>query len=358
MKLSVLDLVPVLQGTDNAGALGQALRLARTAEALGCHRYWAAEHHDLPGLACTAPEVLLAHIGAQTQTIRLGTGALLLPHYKAMKVAETFNMLAALYPGRIDLGLGRAPGGSAHAAIALSGNFLEGVRQLPDTLRSLLQLLQGTFRVENEPVTARPMPGIPPEVWLLGTNRKSAELAAEHGTGYVFGQFMSDQDAAETLAAYRQAYRPSERAPRPQAIVAVGVVCAETEAEARRLAAEGQRAFRPGAGETARGGSGSAGAGAGAEAGGGLADAGAVSAGAEDAKAQQAAPLPAGLAPGGEPDPAEERRLLAGTPQQVKARLEAMAAEYSVDEFLVVTPVPHYEQRLRSYELLAQAILA
>ncbi|WFA21661.1 LLM class flavin-dependent oxidoreductase [Paenibacillus mucilaginosus] len=339
MKLSVLDLVPVLQGADNAGALGQALRLARTAETLGYHRYWAAEHHDLPGLACTAPEVLLAHIGAQTQSIRLGTGALLLPHYKAMKVAETFHMLAALYPGRIDLGLGRAPGGSAHAAIALSGNFLEGVRQLPDTLRSLLQLLEGTFRVENEPVTARPMPGIPPEVWLLGTNRKSAELAAEHGTGYVFGQFMSDQDAGQTLDAYRQAYRPSGRAPRPRSIVAVGVVCAETEVEARRLAAEGRKAFRPEAGEAGR---------AQTEAGGRLAGEGAEASGAE---------RPAGLEAPGEPEAAEGRRLLAGTPQQVKARLEAMAAEYGVDEFLVVTPVSHYGQRLRSYELLAQAVL-
>ncbi|MCZ8519935.1 MULTISPECIES: MsnO8 family LLM class oxidoreductase [Paenibacillus] len=313
MKLSVLDLVPLAPGAGSAEALGQALRLAQTAEQLGYHRYWAAEHHDLPNLACTAPEVLLAHIGAQTSSIRLGTGALLLPHYKAMKVAETFHLLASLYPGRIDLGLGRAPGGSAHAAIALSGNFLEGVRQLPDTLRSLLQLLEGRFRVENEPVTARPVPDLPPEVWLLGTNSKSAALAAEHGTGYVFGQFMSDQDAAPALAAYRQAYRPSKLAPAPRAIVAVGVVCAETEAQALRLAAEGRTALQPqGPGEG----------------------------GAEEAEA----------------DPAAGRKLIAGTPAQVKARLQALAEQSGADELIIVTHVADYEQRLRSYALLAQAV--
>ncbi len=158
LKLSVLDLVPVLDEADAAYALSQAVELAQTAERLGYTRYWVAEHHDMPHLACTSPEVLLAHVGARTQRIRIGSGALLLPHYKPLKVAESFHLLASLYPGRVDLGIGRAPGGSAHVSIALSGNFLENVRQLPDKLKELLELLEGSFQLDGQKVTARPTP--------------------------------------------------------------------------------------------------------------------------------------------------------------------------------------------------------
>lgn len=307
MKLSVLDLVPVLAGADSVQALEQAARLARTAEKLGYHRYWVAEHHDMQGLACTSPEVLLAHIGARTQRIRLGSGAVLLPHYKPIKVAETFHMLSALYPGRIDLGIGRAPGGSAHVSMALSGNFLENVRVLPETIQALSQLLADSYRLEGQPVKARPIPPHPPEVWMLGTNHKSASYAAEFGTGYVFGQFMSDKDGAEVLAAYRQEFRPSHLAGEPRAIVAVGIVCADTEEEARILALKAKAWFRP-----------------------------------ED--------------PSEEASPDSERKLLVGTPEQVKAKLEEFRSMYGVDEFIVVTMVPDYQKRLRSYELLASTV--
>lgn len=308
MKLSVLDLVPVLSGAGPVHALEQAALLARTAEDLGYNRYWAAEHHDMKGLACSAPEVLLAHIGARTQRIRLGSGALLLPHYKPIKVAETFHMLAALYPGRMDLGIGRAPGGSAHVSIALSGNFLENVRVLPETMQALSQLLADNYHLEGQPVKARPTPPLPPEVWMLGTNRKSASYAAEFGTGYVFGQFMSDQDGMEVLSAYRQEFRPSHLSKEPRIIVAVGVICAETEEEAKSLAIKTNSWFSP---------------------------EGSVE----------------------EKSPYSERKLLAGTPEQVKAKLEELRSLYGADEFLVVTMIPDYRKRLYSYELLAQAVL-
>ncbi|MFE5321342.1 LLM class flavin-dependent oxidoreductase [Paenibacillus sp. NPDC056579] len=308
MKLSVLDLVPVIGGYDAAFALEQAVRLAQTAESLGYTRYWVAEHHDMPGLACTSPEVLLAHIGARTERIRIGSGALLLPHYSPLKVAESFHLLANLYPGRVDLGIGRAPGGSAHVTMALSGNFLEKVRQLPETLRELIELLQGSYELDGQPVTARPVPPAPPELWMLGTNRKSASYAAEHGTGYVFGQFMSDADGGEVIAAYRDAFTPSALCPAPRIIAAIGVVCAETDDEARSLAAA-HPAWT----------------------------AGDANAGSGDVPA------------------AQQSKWLVGAPHNVRTQLKQMADNYGIDEFIVVTAIQDYAKRLRSYELLVQA---
>lgn len=312
MKLSVLDLAPVYGGTGHGDALKQALRLAQTAEALGYHRYWVAEHHDLAGLACTAPEVLLAHIGALTSRIRLGSGALLLPHYKPLKVAEAFRLLAALYPGRIDLGIGRAPGGPAHASMALSGNFLDNVRRLPESLKDLLELLSDRYELEGQPVRARPIPAVAPQVWLLGTNHRSAAYAAQFGTGYVFGSFMSETDGKEVLAAYRAQFQPSEASAEARVIAAVGVVCAPTLEEARELAAAGATLFLervPGGGQSS------------------------------------AEPQSSG------------RKYVVGTPEQVAAELKELEREYGADEFLLVTPIPDYDLRIRSYELAAQALL-
>lgn len=307
MKLSVLDLVPVLGDADSATALKQAAELAGTAEQLGYHRYWAAEHHDLPHLACPAPEVLLAYIGARTHRIRLGSGALLLPHYSPMKVAETFRLLAALCPGRIDLGIGRAPGGSAHVSIALSGNFLENVRKMPETLETLAELLTDRYRLDGQSVTARPIPPSPPEIWMLGTNHRSAAYASKLGAGYVFGHFMSDRDGEEVLSTYRKEFQPSSLTPEPRAMAAVSIICAETEEKAYRLAAEGRARFEP-------------------------------------------KELPKDGA-------AREHQALIGTPEQVKAGLLQYRDRYRVEEFLVVTLTGDYESRLHSYKLLAEACL-
>ncbi|MDB4865806.1 MAG: luciferase [Cohnella sp.] len=307
MKLSVLDLVPVFDETDVSLALGQAVELAQTAERLGYNRYWVAEHHDMPGLACTSPEVLLAHIGARTERIRIGSGAVLLPHYKPLKVVESFHMLASLYPGRIDLGLGRAPGGSGPVSLALSGNFLDNVWKMPELLKGVTELLQGNYTYEGERITARPTPPVPPEPWLLGTNTKSAAYAAEWGTGFVFGQFMSDVAGEEVLGAYREAFVPSALFNEPSTIVAVGVVCAETGEEARFLHSAGSALFRkPDSAE--------------------------------------------------EPSAMADRKWLIGTAAHIKARLEQLARLYGVDEFIVVTMIPDYRKRLRSFELLAHAV--
>ncbi|RUS46677.1 LLM class flavin-dependent oxidoreductase [Cohnella sp. AR92] len=309
IKLSVLDLVPVLENKDDSYALGQAAELAVAAERWGYERYWVAEHHDMKHLACPTPDVLLAHVGARTKRIRLGSGALLLPHYSPLKVAETYRMLASLYPGRIDLGLGRAPGGNAHVSMALSGNFIENVSKVPEKLRDLSALLQDTYRYDGEKVGARPQPPEQPEAWMLGTNKKSAEFAAVYGIGYVFGQFMSETNGAAVLRSYREAFIPSPLHQEAKAIVTIGVVCAETEEEAVRLAADSSILFR------------------------------------------QA--VPGGEATGGS---GGNSKLLFGTPKQLAHQLEELAIVYGVDEFMIVTSIPDYAKRLRSYELLAREI--
>lgn len=297
LNLGVLDMVPLLPGNRPEQAVQRAGELARQAEAWGYTRYWTSEHHDMEGLASSSPEVLLSHIGAVTKTIKLGAGAILLPHYSPVKVAEWFHLLAALYPGRVELGLGRAPGGGPHASMALSGNFLQHVTELPQTMEALLALLEGTYEYEQVPVFARPMPEQPPAVWMLGTNRKSAEYAAQYSTGYVFGQFMSEQQTEEMLSIYRFNFQPSNRMDKPRTMVAVGVVCALTNELAQQWAGQ-------------------------------------ISLG----------------------DPAMRASWLVGTPSDIAERLRGLQIKYDNDEFLLVTPIPDYDQRLHSYRLIAEAV--
>lgn len=341
LALSVLDLVPAFGRESDAASLQRAIELAAAAERLGYRRYWAAEHHDLPSLACAAPETLLAAVGAPTERIRLGTGALLLPHYKPLKVAETFHLLAALYPGRVDLGIGRAPGGNAHAAMALSGNVLDNIRRFPDLLRDLSALLRGEFTCEGEPVRAQPTPPSPPEPWLLGTNAKSAAYAAEFGMGYVFGQFMSDVPGVDVIRAYRESFVPSAFFPKPRAMIAVGVVCADSAEQARELSASAARLTRPPAQQT-----GSRGVPPGAD----------VPADAERFADAAAAPSAHEAAEADAPNGAG-RGPIAGTPSEVRRRLDELAAAHGVDELLVTTTVADPGARLRSYELLAREML-
>ncbi|MCP3744287.1 MsnO8 family LLM class oxidoreductase [Paenibacillus sp. A3M_27_13] len=297
LNLGVLDMVPLLPSNRPEQAVQRAGELARQAEAWGYTRYWTSEHHDMEGLASSSPEVLLSHIGAVTKTIKLGAGAILLPHYSPVKVAEWFHLLAALYPGRVELGLGRAPGGGPHASMALSGNFLQHVTELPQTMEALLALLEGTYEYEQVPVFARPMPEQPPAVWMLGTNRKSAEYAAQYSTGYVFGQFMSEQQTEEMLSIYRSSFQPSNRMDKPRTMVAVGAVCALTNELAQQWAGQ-------------------------------------ISLG----------------------DPAMRASWLVGTPSDIAERLRGLQIKYDNDEFLLVTPIPDYEQRLHSYRLIAEAV--
>ena len=210
MKLSILDQAPISSHQSAKEALEASVKLAKAGEDLGYTRFWIAEHHDLRGLACPAPEVMLSYIGSQTNYIRIGSGAVLLPHYKPYKIAEMYNMLAVLFPGRIDVGIGRAPGGSAEATNALSENFLQQVWKFPDLIEDLLHFLDDDYQTENAHVTlsASPVPEVAPIPWLLGTSKKSALLAAQKGMSYAFGQFMSDSDGVEIIKQYVEHFKP------------------------------------------------------------------------------------------------------------------------------------------------------
>lgn len=238
MRLSILDQSPISSNQTAHDALNESMKLAQAGEALGYTRYWIAEHHDLPGLACSAPEVMLSYIGAHTHQIRIGAGAILLPHYRPYKVAEVFNMLATLFPNRIDIGIGRAPGGSAEATNALSENFLQKVWALPALVKELLRFLDDDFPIDHEysKVSASPIPEKSAVPWLLGTSKKSARLAAENGMPYTFGHFMSDNDGAAIIQEYIDAFKPRKEAQIPQVIVTVSAICAEKTEEAEELA--------------------------------------------------------------------------------------------------------------------------
>ena len=237
MKLSILDQSPISSNQTAKEALKDSLKLAQIGEALGYTRYWVTEHHDLPGLASSVPEVILSYIGANTNTIRIGSGAVLLPHYKPFKVAEVYNTLAILFPNRIDVGIGRAPGGSAEATNALSDNFLQNVYKMPSLVKDLLHFLDNDFPTDHEysKISASPIPEVSPVPWLLGTSKKSALLAAENGMAYTFGQFMSDNDGPSIIQEYLDAFTARKPEQTAQVMITVSVICSETTEKANEL---------------------------------------------------------------------------------------------------------------------------
>ncbi|MCG7384985.1 MsnO8 family LLM class oxidoreductase [Paenibacillus sp. ACRRY] len=326
-SLGVLDLVPRLNGATAEEALQQSVSLAQHAEDWGYTRYWTSEHHDMEELASASPEVLLSHIGARTATIQLGSGAVLLPHYSPLKVAESFRLLAALYPGRIELGLGRAPGGGPHATMALSGNYLQHVSKLPESLAALTELLEDRYSYEEHPVTARPIPELPISLWMLGTNVKSAEFAARFGMGYVFGQFMSDADGTEAVKRYREDFIPGKTMEEPQVMVAISAMCAETVEEAQDWSRE-MAARRRQSGQ--------------------------------DAPARHSAGKESGPGTNGQTsieegkDEGEAHKHFAGTAPQIWEQFGQVSKRLGTIQFLVVTAGPDYERRLASYRLLAE----
>ncbi|MDB4944692.1 MAG: Luciferase-like monooxygenase [Labilithrix sp.] len=242
LALSVLDLSPVPSGTTPAGALHNTLDLARHADALGLTRYWLAEHHNAGGLASSAPEILVAAVAAATRTLRVGAGGIMLPNHSPLKVAETFRALSALHPGRIDLGVGRAAGTDKKTALALRrAPELMGDARFPELLAETLRLLgeDPDPRVPFGPVKAVPTGVAAPELYVLGASDESGAFAGAAGLGYAYAHHFAPAGAATALAAYREAFRPSAFAPEPRAIVAVAMVCGETDARADELAWSG-----------------------------------------------------------------------------------------------------------------------
>jgi len=246
VPLSVLDLAPVPDGGSAAEALRATIELARQAERLGYHRFWVAEHHNMPGIASSSPPVLIGHIADATTTMRVGSGGVMLPNHVSLVVAEQFGMLEALHPGRIDLGIGRAPGTDQVTAAALrrSPEALSA-DDFPDQLMDLLGFFTGSWP-QNHPfaqITAVPGRGNRPAMWLLGSSGYSAQVAGLLGLPFAFAHHFSAGNTLPALALYRQHFRPSEVLDRPYAMVAAAVVCAETDERARFLAGSGALSF-------------------------------------------------------------------------------------------------------------------
>ncbi len=240
IPFSVLDLAPVCEGSDVAQSFRNTLDLARHAEGLGYARYWLAEHHNMPGIASAATAVLIGHVAGGTSAIRVGAGGVMLPNHAPLQVAEQFGTLASLYPGRIDLGVGRAPGTDQATARALR-RYYDSADAFPDDVVELLRYFEPAEA--GQPVRAVPGAGIDVPVWILGSSLFGARLAAALGLPYAFASHFAPDAMAQALELYRRQFRPSARLHKPQAMLALNVVAADSDGEARRLFTTLQQSF-------------------------------------------------------------------------------------------------------------------
>jgi luciferase family oxidoreductase group 1 len=241
VPLSVLDLAPVIEGSTPREALDHSLDLARLAETSGFTRYWFAEHHNFPGIASAATAVVIAHVAAGTATIRVGAGGIMLPNHAPLVIAEQFGTLAALHPGRIDLGLGRAPGTDQRTAQALRRTLVGGEDRFPQDVLELQHYFQPAEA--GQPVRAVPGEGEDVEMWMLGSSLFGAQLAAALGLPYAFASHFAPAALEPALAVYRERFKPSEQCPEPHAMAAMNVIAADTDAEAELLATSLKQAF-------------------------------------------------------------------------------------------------------------------
>ena len=329
LRLSVLDLAPVASGASVGDALHRSIALAQRAEKLGFHRYWVAEHHNMPGIASSSPAVLIAHLAMATSTMRLGSGGVMLPNHAPLAIAEQFGMLEALHPGRIDLGLGRAPGTDQRTARALRGaGRLAESDDFLARFGELLAFFRGSFPADHPfaGITAVPGAGNKPSIWLLGSSDFGAQVAGQLGLPYSFAHHFGMGGTAMALDQYRRAFRPSETLAEPYCMIGVPVVCADTEAHARYLAGASALSFL---------------------------------------KMRQGQPstMPTAEEAARYPYTAAERafidqRLAAaviGPPELVRTELDRLVAEHGVDELMVTTSMHAHDDRVRSFELVADA---
>ncbi|HUA81432.1 MAG TPA: LLM class flavin-dependent oxidoreductase [Dyella sp.] len=240
IPFSVLDLAPVIEGSTPTQAFANTLDLARWTEQLGYQRYWLAEHHNMPGIASAATAVLTGHVAGGTSRIRVGAGGIMLPNHAPLQVAEQFGTLASLYPGRIDLGLGRAPGTDQATARALR-RYYEGAETFPNDVQELLAYFEPAS--PDQPVRAVPGAGVEVPVWLLGSSLFSAQLAAALGLPFAFASHFAPDAMDEALMLYRRDFKPSPRLDKPYAMLGVNVVAGESDHEARRLFTTQQQSF-------------------------------------------------------------------------------------------------------------------
>jgi luciferase family oxidoreductase group 1 len=326
--LSVLDQTPVIAGSSVADAIAATVDLAQLADDLGYTRYWCAEHHGLRGVSNPCPEVMLARLGSVTRRIRLGSGGVMLPYYSPFKVAEQFAMLEALFPGRIDLGVGRAPGGDMRTAQAVAAGAYNRGDIFPQQVADLIGVLHGTLASDNvaHGVLLQPQVATRPQVWMLGSSEFGGLLAAQLGIPFSFAHFINPHFGEQVARAYRERFQPSQAGAQPYLAAAVFVICADTEQEAADL----EKAV--------------------------------------DLRRVQMAyglnePIPT-IEQGVAQEYGERERLviererprsIIGTPESVTERLQALQEQFNADELIVLTVAGSYRARTRSYELLADA---
>jgi luciferase family oxidoreductase group 1 len=321
-KLSVLDLAPIVEGSTTREALANSLDLARHAEKLGYHRFWLAEHHNMPGIASAATAVVIAHVAAATKAMRVGAGGIMLPNHAPLMVAEAFGTLAELHPGRIDLGLGRAPGTDMATARALRRN-LGGTDTFPQDVVELMGWFEPVQT--GQAIQAVPGAGANVEMWILGSSLFGAQLAAHLGLPYAFASHFAPGDMEGAIAIYRERFRPSKRLDRPYVMLGLNVIAAESDEEAKFLFTSIQQAF---------------------------------------------ANLRLGR-PGKMPPPVQSLELdpmvqagiaqalscsVVGSPEKVRVGIDAFAQRWGANELMVTGSIWDHQKRKRSFEIAAQAI--
>jgi luciferase family oxidoreductase group 1 len=329
IPLSVLDLAPIVTGSTAADALRNSLDLAQHAEAWGYHRYWLAEHHNMPGIASSATSLVIGHVAAGTKTIRVGSGGIMLPNHAPLVIAEQFGTLESLFPGRIDLGLGRAPGSDQPASRALRRGLTSDGQNFPEQLAELREYFHPSQEPNAAPGGVRAIPGegldIP--IWLLGSSGFSAQLAAQLGLPFAFASHFAPDYLLPAIDAYRSGFRPSEALDKPHVMVGLNAIVADTDEEAQRLATSLFQTFL----NIIRGRTGKI--------------------------------LPPVATMDGLWNAQEQfyirnmlRYSVIGSPDTVKARLENILEETQADEFIVAAQLYDHQARLHSYQLLAELV--
>ena len=323
IPLSVLDLAPIVEGGDSGQSFRASAELAKAAEQLGYKRFWMAEHHSMPGIASAATAVALAYVGSQTSTIRIGAGGIMLPNHAPLTIAEQFGTLESLYPGRVDLGLGRAPGTDQAAAYALRRNLSSDHNQFPNDVVELMNY----FRGQNGRVRAIPGEGLEIPIWILGSSLFGAELAAMLGLPYAFASHFAPQMMMEAIELYRHRFQPSAQLDRPYVMLGFNCFAADSDEEAQLLATSVQQAFVA-------------------------------------LRTGQPRQLPPPV-PGYKDNlPLQARATLdqllscsaVGTPETVRAQVEAFVKRTGADELMVTSQIFDSAARIRSYELLMDAV--
>lgn len=329
IKLSVLDQSPISDGSTAAEAFSHTVTLAQEVGKLGFTRFWVSEHHNSVSLAGSSPEILISHIAAKTNHIRVGSGGVMLPHYSPYKVAENFRVLEALYPNRIDLGVGRAPGGMPIATRALQEGKMVSLDQYPEQIADVAMYLHDQVPENHHYANLKATPVITtsPEMWMLGSSGESAMIAAKQGASFAFAQFINGYGGPEVMKAYQEQFQPSYLGDKPKSIVSIFVICGETNEEAEKIASsldlsillleQGKRTTGTPSIETAQN----------------------YSYSAYDLFRIKE----------------NRQRMIVGDPSSVKEKILNLSKAYNAEEFMIVTITHQFEDKLNSYRLLADA---